>query len=257
MCGRFAVDDSVDELVKAFVADGGDWEQALTALPNPNIRPTDTIAVLLESLKGLDAPASASAGSAGPTGPGGAPRSPRRVLAPARWSLVPSWSRTVKTSGPTFNARLETLGEKSMWRSPLAKRRCVIPASAYYEWRGERGAKTPFSIGDPDGRRMTIAGLAQWWRPSESAPWLLTATIITQPAVGELAEIHDRMPLVLPESLVDEWIDATRVGDQSFADGIAAASAGMARSLRATEVESVPPVSSVPPGPSVPPDEIA
>jgi len=242
MCGRFAVDDSVDELVKAFVADGGDWEQALTALPNANIRPTDTIAVLLESLKGLEAP--------------GAAGSPRRILAPARWSLVPPWSRTEKTSGPTFNARLETLGEKSMWKTPLAKRRCVIPASAYYEWRGERGAKTPFSIGDPDGRRMTIAGLAQWWRPSEAAPWLLTATIITQPAVGELADIHDRMPLVLPESLVGEWIDATRVGDQSFADGIAAASAETALSLRATEVDSVPPKVVEAPIESVPPGEI-
>ena len=226
MCGRFAIDDSVDELIRAFVADGGDWEQALTALPNANVRPTDTIAVLIESLKGMDAPGAR-----------------RRILAPARWSLVPSWSRTEKTSGPTFNARVETLGEKAMWKTPLAKRRCVIPASAYYEWTGERGAKTPFSIGDHDRRRLNLAGLAQWWRPSESAPWLLTATIITRPAVGEPARVHDRTPLVLPASLVDEWIDATRVGDQSFADAIAAASAETSLSLTATEVSAVPPPS--------------
>lgn len=218
MCGRFAIDDSVDELVRAFVAEGGDWTEAITALPNPEIRPTDTIAVLVESGKGADAP--------------------RRIVAPARWSLVPTWSRTLKTTGPTFNARVETLGEKSMWKGPLAKRRCVIPASTYAEWRGERGAKTRFDIGAPSGDRMLFAGLAQWWRASEESPWLLTATIITRPALGALAEIHDRMPMVLPPTLVDEWIDSNRTGDQAFADAIAAASIEAGLGLQAVERSS-------------------
>ena len=215
MCGRFAIDDSVDELVRAFVAEGGDWADALTALPNPEIRPTDTIAVLLESAKGADAP--------------------RRILAPARWSLVPSWSRTLKTSGPTFNARVETVGEKATWKGPLAKRRCVIPASSYAEWRGDRGATTRFDIANPEGELMLFAGLAQWWRPSESAPWLLTATMITRPALGTLAEIHDRMPMVLPPGLVDDWIDAQRSGDQACADATAAASTDAGQEPRAIE----------------------
>jgi len=205
VCGRFAVDDGIDALVRAYVAEGGDWQDALTALPNWNIRPTDTIAVLIESTR--------------------EPGAPRRILAPARWGLVPPWSPTATTSVPTFNARLETLGDRPMWKAALAGRRCVVPATAYYEWRGERGAKTPHLIADARGTRLTMAGLAQWWRPSPEAPWLLTATIVTRPAIGALAEIHDRMPLLLTPELVPEWIAADRIGDQAFATSIAEAAA--------------------------------
>lgn len=220
MCGRFAIDDTVDELIRAYVADGGEVGELPDAIPNANVRPTDTIAVVLETTRGLPAP--------------------RRVLAPARWGLVPPWGTTLASRGPTFNARLETLGEKATWKAPLARRRCVVPATAYYEWHGERGAKTPFAIGDPERERIPLAGLAQWWRAADDEPWLLTATIVTRAAIGDLARIHDRMPLVLPEDLVGKWIDAERIGDQDFADAIADASANACGALEAAQVASVP-----------------
>ena len=134
-----------------------------------------------------------------------------RYLRGMRWGLVPSWAKDVKIGAKLFNARADSVAAKPAFRSALAKRRCLLPASGYYEWRkvgtvGSRPDKQPFYITPADGSVLAFAGLWEFWRSPEGEP-LVSATIITTDAVGELAEIHDRMPLVLPAADWDAWLD--------------------------------------------------
>jgi len=204
MCGRFAVDSEINELIEDFVATGGDvndWR------PSYNIRPTDPVPIVLESTKTGDVV---------------------RRLELARWSLVPSFSKELKLKYPTFNARSEDVASKASYKSSVVSKRAIIPASGYYEWRTVGKAKTPFYIHDPDGD-LAFAALYSWWRgPSD---WVLTATILTMPAVPHLAEIHDRNPVPLPRSWWDDWLSTEIEGDQTFVDAAVAASIEKAQSL--------------------------
>jgi putative SOS response-associated peptidase YedK len=124
-----------------------------------------------------------------------------------------------------FNARAESLGEKAAFRTALAKRRCLIPASGYYEWkklhpegtaaghpptRSGKGrskvVKQPFYMTPADGSVMAFAGLWEYWRPADGEP-VVSMTIITTDSVGDLQDIHDRMPLILPASEWAAWLD--------------------------------------------------
>jgi putative SOS response-associated peptidase YedK len=219
MCGRFAVDSEVNELIEDFVATGGnvqDWR------PSYNIRPTDPVPVVVESVK---------------TG------TLERRLELARWSLTPSWSKDLKMKGPTFNARAETAGEKSMFKAAVASKRALIPASGYFEWMTEGKHKTPYYIHDPNGE-IAFAGLYSWWRDHSKADddpdrWVLTATILTMNAVPHLAPIHDRNPVPLPSSFWQQWLDPSLVGDQDLVDAAVAAAVPVASSLDYYEVAPV------------------
>ena len=135
-----------------------------------------------------------------------------------RWGLVPSWAKDVSVGSRMFNARAESLGDKAAFRTALAKRRCLIPASGYYEWkalgtggrRRERAAprsvKQPYYMTPEDGSVMAFAGLWEYWRPAEGDP-VVSMTIITTDAVGPMRDIHDRMPLILPASEWAAWLD--------------------------------------------------
>jgi putative SOS response-associated peptidase YedK len=198
MCGRFVVASSTEELVDLF-----DVDDVGEDLPGPsyNVRPTDPVPVVLESAKN------------GPV---------VRRLEAARWSLVPSFSKQLKTSYPMFNARSEEVATKASFRSSLVSKRALIPAAGYYEWHTVGTTKTPYYI-HPSSGVIAFAGLYSWWRNPELADddpdrWVLTATILTRPAVGELAGIHPRTPLVLPAAMWDQWLDPARVGDQDLVD---------------------------------------
>lgn len=211
MCGRFAVDSEINELIEEFVATGGDvhdWR------PNWNIRPTDPVPIVLESSK---------------TG------SVVRRLELARWSLVPSFSKELKLTYPTFNARSEDVASKASFKGSVASKRAIIPASGYYEWRTVGATKTPFYIHDPAGD-LAFAALYSWWRnpalaDDDPARWVLTGTILTMPAVPHLAEIHDRNPVPLPRALWDSWLSTDIVGDQGFVDAVVAEAAVTAEGL--------------------------
>lgn len=127
-------------------------------------------------------------------------------LLPMRWGLVPFWwKKQLKELPATFNARAETIAEKPMFRSAFKSRRCVIPASGFFEWTGEKGARTPHYFSAPDGRPLALAGL---W---ESAPNPQTlelensATIIVGPANQWMSRFHDRMPIILDWRDVSAW----------------------------------------------------
>lgn len=170
-----------------------------------NIKPTQQIAVILDDAK-----------------------TDELRVESAHWSLVPPWSDSLKTKFPTFNARTEGITSKATWKGPLKSKRCVIPASGYYEWTGEKGAKTPWWIHPADGI-IGFAGLYSWWQDKtlaedDPARWHLTATMLTMATVGHLASIHDRNPVGLPQSMWEQWMDPTITGDQDLVDEAVGAS---------------------------------
>jgi putative SOS response-associated peptidase YedK len=133
----------------------------------------------------------------------------RRQLGLLRWGLVPSWAKDVKIGDRMINARAETVAEKPSYRSALLKHRCIIPADGFYEWKRTSGAKQPMFIHRRDGEPLAFAGLwAAWHDPTKpEGEWLRTCTIITTKANAAVEQIHDRMPVVLPEAAWDRWLD--------------------------------------------------
>ncbi len=233
MCGRFVVAGERRDLLGLF-----EVEIEADDLPPKswNVRPTDPIAIVLDSVK--------------KTASGRSPDESTRVrrLESARWSLTPSFSKTLAMRGPTFNARSETAATKSMFASAVKSKRAIIPASGYYEWKTQGKTKTPFYIhpgpGGAGEDTIAFAGLYSWWRDAaraddDPARWVLTATILTMDAMGPLRDIHDRTPVTLPRSWWDDWLDPSIEGDQTMVDAAVSASVAEAQQLRVHEVAPV------------------
>jgi putative SOS response-associated peptidase YedK len=185
MCGRFVSSSPPDELAKYF-----DVEAVAEAVlePNYNVAPSLDVYVVLES--------------------GGV-----RRLDAFRWGLVPFWAKDPSTGNKMINARAETVVEKNTYRRAFEKRRCIIPADGFYEWKKIPGQKTkqPYFIHRVDDEPLAFAGLWEVWRPSDGtardAEPLRTCTIITGQPNETVAPIHDRMPVILPPSAWDGWLD--------------------------------------------------
>lgn len=196
MCGRFVVAEVGSELVGVLRVDvTGDDLPA----PSYNVAPTDRVAIVLDSAK---------------TEP------PTRRLEAARWGLVPPWAKDLSIGARAINARAEEVEDKPMFHNALIKRRAVVPASGYYEWKQVEGAKIPHFIHPADDQPMFFAGLYEWWKnpavpDDDPARWVLSFTILTRDAIGHLGSIHDRMPLFLDPDFADAWLDPTveNVGD--------------------------------------------
>ncbi|MFG6502261.1 SOS response-associated peptidase [Microbacterium sp. P05] len=196
MCGRFVVANVGSELVGVLRVD---VESDDLPAPSYNIAPTDPVAIVLDSAK---------------TDP------PTRRLATARWGLVPSWAKDTKIGARAFNARAEELEDKPMFRGALEKRRAVVPASGYYEWKQVGDAKVPHYIHPADDTPLFFAGLYEWWKnpalpDDDPARWTLSFTILTRDSIGRLGSIHDRMPLFMDPDFADAWLDPStdNVGD--------------------------------------------
>lgn len=186
MCGRFAMGADLNDLIEAFVADGHRFSEWV---PRWNIAPTSTIPLV------IDLPS---------TG-----KSPERLIGPARWSLTPSWSPTLELPYPTFNARSETVGEKPTFRPSLATQRGLIPAECFYEWHQTGGVKVPYCVRPVTSRFFAFAALYSVWTNPQTQEKTTTATILTQDATEPLAWLHDRQPVMVPESLWSTWLDPT------------------------------------------------
>ncbi len=128
-----------------------------------------------------------------------------REVALLRWGLVPSWARDIKVGTKMINARGESVAKKPAFRAAAKQRRCIVPATGFFEWQGEPGAKQPFAITVPDRPLFAFAGLWESWRPGEG-PAVETFTIVTTDANAAVARIHDRMPVILPADAVDTWL---------------------------------------------------
>jgi putative SOS response-associated peptidase YedK len=178
MCGRFTQAYSWEE-VRAFLDLSG---PARNLRPRYNIAPTATIDVAR-------------------LGEGG------RELVPMRWGLVPAWwSKSFAKLPSAFNARAESIAEKPMFRWAFKFRRCIIPASGFYEWTGVAGAKTPHYFSSPSGGPLALAGLWDSWRNPESGETSLSATIIVGPANEWMSRYHDRAPIMIEPKDFEAWI---------------------------------------------------
>jgi len=175
MCGRYATTRSAADLSALFEAyddTGG------SLVPDYNVAPTDPVPIVRVSK---------SRGE--------------RVLAGARWGLVPTWAKDAKGAARMINARAETVATSSAYSSPFARRRCLVPADGWYEWvRRPDGRKQPYFMTAAHGGVLAMAGL---WSPWGEG---LTFSVITTAAIGDLALVHDRMPLLLPWQRWADWL---------------------------------------------------
>ncbi len=235
MCGRYAQSRNVHQLRLAF----GLPEQVMTEEPDPrvwppleelapdyNISPGRTVyTVLGPPPRGRDRDE---------TGP--------RSLHTMRWGLVPSWAKDRNVGYRMINARSETIADKPAFRTAFRRRRCLLPADAYYEWqligkdgtpeastspvtdaqhkkRKARSDKKPYSIHYGHDEPLAMAGIFERWRDpeiddSDPSAWLWSCAVITTEAAPELAHIHERMPVVVPAEDWAAWLDPSTELDE-------------------------------------------
>jgi len=189
MCGRYALVVDAPALIGEFELDAGAAD-VTESIADYNIAPTKHMPVIVQTPDGRGAQL-------------------------ARWGFLPTWAKDPAMGARMINARIETAAEKPSFRSSFSKRRCLIPASGYYEWYrpSSGGSKQPFYIHRPDGRHLAMAGLYSWWRVSEGEPWQLTYAVLTGQATGELAHIHDRVPMLVSADNWAEWLAREDVPD--------------------------------------------
>jgi putative SOS response-associated peptidase YedK len=205
MCGRFAVTTNPALLAEKIQAiDEATSADKDAAAPNYNVAPTATIAAVVSRHFEPD-------------------DDPTRRVRLMRWGFIPPWAKAGADGAPEgkgplmINARADKVGSSPAFRSSAKGKRCLVPMDGWYEWRpnpdtssGKKARKTPFFMTPGDEQLICMAGLWSAWRPKDAPktdPPLLSCTIITTDAVGPLAEIHDRMPLMLDERDWDRWLD--------------------------------------------------
>ena len=132
-----------------------------------------------------------------------------RELLPARWGLVNSWAKDRSRAARQINARSETAHQTPAFNNAFAQRRCVIPADGFFEWVGAKQARKPVWYHRPDGGLLLFAGLYESWQ-REPGQWERTFTILTTEANQVVADVHDRMPVILPDERVDAWLYQSR-----------------------------------------------
>jgi putative SOS response-associated peptidase YedK len=188
MCGRFVSSTPPDQLAKYFGAESAPEERLQE--PNYNVAPTQGVYTVYES-DGV------------------------RQLDTFHWGLVPFWAKDPKVGNRMINARAETLAEKNAYKRPFKSRRCIIPADGFYEWKKIEGQKRkqPMFLHRPDGEPLAFAGLWAVWKDENhldddgEPKVLLSCTIITTSANDTVAEVHDRMPVILAPDAWDRWLD--------------------------------------------------
>jgi putative SOS response-associated peptidase YedK len=129
-----------------------------------------------------------------------------REMTMLRWGLIPAWAMDVGVGTKMINARGESAAEKPAFREAMAKRRCLVPATGFFEWKATPGRKQPFAITVPGRPLFAFAGLWESWRPRGGAS-VETFAIITTRANEKIAQVHDRMPVILPRDAEDAWLE--------------------------------------------------
>lgn len=199
MCGRYVSVRSDADLLREFEAVDATGDGPGQPEPRSwNVAPTMTVRAVVNRRQ-----RDAEGQSVG---------DPVRQLRTVRWGLVPSWAKDLSVGARMINARVESVPDKPAFRKAFAARRALVPADGWYEWQrpaAGKGAKQAFYMTPRDGHLLAFAGLYEFWSdPADpEGPTLTTCTIITAPAAGELAQIHDRMPLVLSREVWSRWLD--------------------------------------------------
>ena len=204
MCGRFAGFRPLEELIDHFPIDACKVEVA----ENCNVAPSQEV-LAIARYEGVN------------------------HLVRFHWGLVPFWAKEKGIGNRLFNARSETAAAKPSFRTAFRKRRCLILADGFFEWKGDKGNKQPMFLTLPDGRPFAFAGLWETWdnHGKESPPYR-SCTILTREASDSVRPIHHRMPVILKPDAYDAWLDP--------ANGDARALQEIIQNLSHTELKSVP-----------------
>ena len=175
MCGRYSL-VSTENIAARFDAQ----QQQLTLSPRYNVAPSQSMPVVVRN-------------------------SPNRLLE-MQWGLIPSWSKEPRAQFSTINARAETITKSPVFRGPFKSRRCLVPASGFFEWQRTERGKQPFCIRLKDGDLFAFAGLYDIWHDAEGSE-LYSYTVITTTPNDLVASIHNRMPVILRQEDEDVWLD--------------------------------------------------
>lgn len=180
MCGRFAQHSPIEIFQLAFNIDIIESD----ATPNYNIAPTQQILCILN-------------------------QDNQNHLVKFHWGLVPFWSKDIKIGSRMINARAETVADKPAFHNAFKKRRCLILADGYYEWKGKKGQKQPYYITIPSGKPFAFAGLWETWLSKEidDESAYRSCTIITTEASESLKDLHHRMPVILLKDYHEKWLN--------------------------------------------------
>ncbi len=190
MCGRFTLAADTKKLAEAFAG----FEIPENLPPRYNVAPSQPIAVVANN--------------------------GQRQVEFFQWGLIPSWAKDPAIGNQMINARAETLAEKPSFKNAYRRRRCLILADGFYEWRapsskeGAGGGKIPMYIRLESGQPFAFAGLWEMWRAAEDA--ILSCTIITTAPNELMAQIHNRMPVILPPSAYEQWLDPAERNPDDF-----------------------------------------
>lgn len=188
MCGRYTLMKEKAELEGYFDAVMDDFE---SFGPNYNVSPTHRMPVV------------------------GANEDGRRTIRPFRWGLLPFWAKEKKISYNMINARGESVHSKKSYKGSFKRKRCLVPASGFYEWTGKKGDKTPYYIYPTHEDLFSFAGIYTVWEApdGEKVP---TYSIITTQANDKMNKLHDRMPVMLLKEQWNEWLDPGNQNTQAL-----------------------------------------
>jgi putative SOS response-associated peptidase YedK len=187
MCSRYSL-TAPPEAVRAIFG----TQNALDFPPRYNIAPTQPVLIVRRTPQG------------------------EREQYLVRWGLIPSWVKDPRDFTTLINARSETASEKPSFRGAFRHRRCLVPATGFYEWTGKPGAKRPHMFRARDGGLIALAGIADHWVGADGSE-LETVAILTTTANATMAPIHDRMPVIIAPEHFDVWLDC-RSGTSKYAE---------------------------------------
>ena len=180
MCGRFTQERPASELAEIFAAE----PLRDDAGAHFNVAPTDEATVVVQ-------------------------RENRRAVTGYRWGLIPHWATEAKVGSRMFNARAETLTTSPAFRDAFRRKRCLVPVDSFYEWKRDGTIRQPYRVVRRDGRPLALAGLWAGWHDPATQTVRRTFTIVTTTPNKALAELHDRMPVIVPDDAWDLWLDPT------------------------------------------------
>lgn len=177
MCGRFTLHSKLNLLLQQFALDAGP-----DLAPRYNIAPTQMVPVIRVDDDG------------------------QRQMMLHRWGLIPSWAKDAKIGNRMINARGETVATKPSFRAAFKRRRCLVPADGYFEWKKVKDGKQPYYIHRADSDRLAFAGLWESWK-NGSDDRIDSFTIITTDSNSTTCDVHDRMPVILEDAQFEMWLD--------------------------------------------------
>jgi len=177
MCGRFTQQRPASELAAIFAAEPLADELGARY----NVAPTDEAFVVVQ-------------------------REERRAITAYRWGLIPHWATERKAGSRMFNARAETVTASPAFRDAFRRKRCLVPVDSFYEWRRLGATRQPYRVARADGRPLVLAGLWAGWRDPDLDAVVRTFTIVTTTPNDQLSDLHDRMPVILPDDAWGRWL---------------------------------------------------